>query len=361
MNELTDILTQSIDCGMTDLYLTVGSVPLIRKNNEFSQIGETILNSDRINLFLQELLTGEQYAKFQINLEHNSGMFFGKKQVRLRINCYFQQHNPSLVIRKIKTEIPTIEMLKLPPIYSEIIMKKSGLILVCGPTGSGKTSSVTAMIDHRNIAASGHILTIEDPIEFVHTHKKCVISQREIGIDSISYSEAMKNALRQRADLIFVGEIRDKETMQHAISFAESGHLCVATLHAANSAQALSRVLHFFPEEEHKGICAIISEVILGIFSQRIIVTKDKEEMPITEIMQNVGFIRTLVKERRFSEISEQLKNSNQEAMYSFDNCLLKLYNENIITKEIALAYAENESNFAFRIAEKTMKHTSEF
>jgi twitching motility protein PilU len=283
--------------------------------------------------------------EFETALEFNTALDWQGGLARLRINLFRQRYLPAIVIRRISTKIPTLEELKLPKIYGQLVMEKRGLVLVVGPTGSGKTSSLAAMIGHRNRNGAGHIVTIEDPEEFMHEHVGCVVSQRDVGVDTLSFDAALKNTLRQSPDIIMIGEVRDTRVMEHAIAFAETGHLVLATLHANNSNQAIERVLNFFPEERHKQILLNLTMNLRAVVSQRLITTGVGKRVLAVEIMLNQGLVRNLIEEGKVREIKEIIEKSRDQGMQSFDQALFDLYKNGDISEEQAMAEADSPAN----------------
>ena len=250
-------------------------------------------------------------------------------------------------MRRIRTEIPSLESLSLPKIYNELIMEKRGLILVVGPTGSGKSTSLASMLEYRNTHGSGHIITIEDPVEFIHEHRGCIITQRDVGIDTYSFGIGLKNSLRQTPDVIVIGEVRDRETKEHAIVFAETGHLCLATLHANNASQAIERVINFFPEEKHKQILLNLSLNLKAILSQRLVPNKSGGRCIALEIMLNQGLIKSQIQEGRIKEIKELIERGRSSGMQTFEQSLIELYQNGLITEEVALAESDNPASLS--------------
>ena len=255
-----------------------------------------------------------------------------------------------MVIRNIKTEIPSLESLGLPEVLKSIIMKKNGLVLFVGGTGSGKSTSLAALIDYRNSNSKGHIITIEDPIEFVHKHKQSIVNQREVGVDTDTYEDALKNTLRQAPDVILIGEIRDAETMEHALAFAETGHLAISTLHANNANQALDRITNFFPEERHKQILNDLSLNLRAFVSQRLVQTVDNKRCAAIEIMVGTPMVADLIKKGSILEIKDVMEKSENIGMQTFDSALVKLYQAGRISKEIAIKNADSENNVRLKI-----------
>jgi twitching motility protein PilU len=261
-----------------------------------------------------------------------------------------QRGEVGMVIRAIKSEIPSMEQLRLPAILKDLVMEPRGLILMVGATGSGKSSTLAAMIDHRNTNSNGHILTVEDPIEFLHRHKKSIVNQREVGLDTRTYHNALKNAMREAPDVIMIGEILDTETMEAAIAFSETGHLCLSTLHSNNADQTLERILNFFPESAHKNILMNVSLNLRAIVSQRLVVGKDGKRLPAIEILLNTPMIRDLIRRGQIHEMKEAMDRSLAEGMQTFDQSLFSLYKEGKIELEEALRKADSRDGLALKI-----------
>ncbi len=269
---------------------------------------------------------------------------------RFRVNIFRQRNEVSMVIRNIVTEIPNADDLGLPPVLKKVIMNKRGLILFVGGTGSGKSTSLAALIDHRNINSKGHIITIEDPVEYIHPHKGCIVNQREVGVDTDSFADALKNTLRQAPDVILIGEIRDRETMEHAMAFAETGHLAISTLHANNANQALDRIINFFPEERRPQLLNDLSNNLQAFVSQRLIPTVDGKRCAAIEVLLNTSRIGDLILKGAIQEIKEVMEKSENVGMRTFDAALFYLYREGRITLEEALKNADGENNLRLRI-----------
>jgi twitching motility protein PilU len=343
--EIAELLNRMLSERASDLYLTHGAPPSFRVDERIIRFECAPLNDAAIDGYLDTLLNPTQRDEFDTTLEFNTAIPWGET-ARFRINVFRQQQHNGAVIRTISTRIPTTEELDLPKVYSDLIMQKRGLVLVVGPTGSGKTTSLAAMIGYRNHHGLGHIITIEDPIEFVHAHGNCIINQRDVGIDTYSYGMALKNALRQRPDVILIGEIRDRETMEHAISFSETGHLCVATLHSNNANQTIERILNFFPEEKHIQVLANLSLNLRGIVSQRLVAARDgKKRAMAVEIMLNNGLIKQLIEEGKVRQIKEMIERGQSDGMCTMDQSLIDLVKAGIISQETAVAEADNGAN----------------
>ncbi|MCE2927063.1 MAG: PilT/PilU family type 4a pilus ATPase [Rickettsiales bacterium] len=345
----SSLLNGFVNKDATDLYLTVGAPPSLRYGNRIDPISETRLTEEHIRAFLREIVSQDILDEFDSTLEYNTAIDW-KNLGRFRVNMFRQRQHTGVVLRRIRTEIPSLESLGLPPVYKDLIMEKRGLILVVGPTGSGKSTSLASMLEYRNKHGYGHIVTIEDPVEYILDHKNCIITQRDVGIDTYSFGIGLKNTLRQTPDVIVIGEIRDKETMEHAIVFAETGHLCLATLHANNANQAIERIINFFPEEKHKQILLNLSLNLKAILSQRLLMNLQGSRTIALEIMLNQGFIKNLIHEGRVKELKEQIEKSRDQGMQSFDQALVELYISGIITEETALSESDNPANLRLAI-----------
>jgi twitching motility protein PilU len=346
---IDDYLTAMVEQQASDLYLTYDAPPTLRVGDKMVVLGDQPLADGDLRRFTEQLLTAAQKDEFESTLELNSAISW-KDGARFRINMFRQQLHEGLVLRRIQTDIPSIASLSLSPLYADLIMAKRGLVLVVGPTGSGKTTSLAAMVGHRNLNGGGHIITVEDPIEFVHPHRRCIITQRDVGIDTYSFAIALKNALRQRPDVVVIGEIRDREVMEQALYFAETGHLCLATLHANNASQAIERVINFFPEERHTQILLNLSLNLRAILSQRLVTNLTGTRSLIMEIMLNNGLIKQLIEEGKIRQIREMIEKGGSEGMMTFDQCLLKLVADGALSPEIAVAESDNPANLRLQM-----------
>ncbi len=324
----------------SDVYITSGMPPAYRINSQVVPLKQPPLSAVQCEQLANATMTEKQRAEFSENMEMNLAIAY-EGMGRFRVNIFRQRGDVGMVIRKITTDVPTLEQLNLPDIFKEIIMNKRGLVIMVGATSSGKSTSLAAMIDHRNRNSAGHIITIEDPIEFVHQHRKSVVTQREVGTDTLEFKHALKNTLRQAPDLILVGEIRDRETMEHALEFAETGHVCVATLHANNSNQALERIRNFFPEEMHTQVQLNLAMNMKAILSQRLIRTVDGGRKAAIEILINNARIADQIGKWDIPGIKETMEAGANYGMRSFDQHLLQIWKEGIITEEVALANAD--------------------
>ena len=333
----------------SDLYLTVGSRPMMRVDHELVPIGHDVLTPASVQALLAALLTEQQMANFNRELELNSALDLGEHG-RFRLNVLKQKHHPAMVIRRIITKIPCFDGLKLPPIYGDLAMERRCLVLVVGMTGSGKTTSLASMVDHRNRMESGHIITIEDPVEYYHEHQKSLVTQREVGVDTHSYKDALKNALRQRPDVILVGEIRDREVMEQALACAESGHLCLATVHANNAYQAIERVINFFPDEQAHQVRMSLANNLKGLLSQRLLKSENGGMVPVLEILLNQGLVRELIQKGDVSKISDVMEKNAMMGMRTFDQSLIELYRNGTISEETAVNNADRPSELKVKL-----------
>jgi twitching motility protein PilU len=333
----------------SDLYLTVGFPPSVRADGALHAVRPEPLTIEEINEIFATILTNRQRRDFEAHMELNTSLDVGKFG-RYRINALRQRQFPALVIRRIISKIPSFGDLNLPPLLEKISLERRGLILITGMTGSGKSTTLASMIDYRNTREQGHIITIEDPIEYFHEHKKSVVTQREIGVDTESYAVALKNSLRQRPDVILVGEIRDREVMEQALMASETGHLCLATLHTTNTYQSIERIVNMFPEEYHSQIRLNLAMNLKGIVSQRLIPgAKEKTALAI-EIMINQGLVRELIQSGDIAKIRDVMEQNTPMGMCTFDQSLFRLFREGRITEETAISQADQPGDLKIRI-----------
>jgi len=333
----------------SDLYLSTGAPPCAKFHGTLKPIDRTPLAPGEIKDIAWSIMDEEQRAEFDQELEMNLAYSIPKVG-RFRINIFRQRNEISIVARNIVTEIPNADALGLPPILKDVVMAKRGLVLFVGATGSGKSTSLAALIDHRNSNSAGHIITIEDPVEYIHRHKKSIVNQREVGVDTRSFQKALKNTLRQAPDVILIGEIRDRETMEHALAFAETGHLCISTLHANNANQALDRIINFFPEERRPQLLMDLSMNLRAFVSQRLIPTVDKKRTAAIEILLGTPTISELILRGEIDGIKEIMEKSANLGMQTFDLALFKLWQEGKISEEEALKNADSANNLRLRI-----------
>ena len=328
----------------SDIYLTCGSRPIIRYDGGFFHCESEILTKRYMELLIGYMMTPEKQGDFSFKKELNMSLNIGNFG-RFRVNCYIQKGNPALVMRRIVTKIPTLEELKLPVELGKLCLEKRGLIIMVGATGSGKSTSLAAMLDYRNATEEGHILTIEDPIEYVHNHKKCIVSQREIGTDTLSFEAALENSLRQKPDVILVGEIRDAYVMKQALNICETGHLALATLHANNADQAIERILSFFPLDEHRKILLNLSFNLKAMLSQRLVKTLEGKRTVALEIMLGSPDISDLIRVGDTKSLKAIIEKNRDIGMQSFDQHLLDHYHNGIISRDVLIAESDNRLN----------------
>ena len=333
----------------SDLYLTADAPPAAKFQGSLKPLARERLTPEEVHAMAYELMDVEQRKQFEHKPEMN--LAISEEGIgRFRVNIFKQRHKVAMVIRNIKTEIPDANKIGLPDVLKNVIMEKRGLILFVGGTGSGKSTSLAALIDYRNRNSDGHIITIEDPIEYVHPHRKSIISQREVGVDTDSYEDALKNTLRQAPDVILIGEIRTRETMEHALAFAETGHLCLSTLHANSANQALDRIINFFPEERHHQLLQDLSLNLKAFISQRLIPTIEGKRTAAIEILLGTPIVRDLIMKGDVGAIKEIMEKSEQQGMQTFDGHLYRLFREKKISLEEALRNADSASNLKLRI-----------
>jgi twitching motility protein PilU len=344
-----DLLKFMIQQDASDLYLTVDAPPMYRIQGVTRPAGTQKLLPEHTEQLAYSVMNKRQQEIFERECEMNLALYYPDLG-RFRVNIFRQRNCTGLVIRQIKMEIKTIEDLQLPPILKNISMAKRGLVLVVGATGSGKSTTLAAMIDYRNSNSPGHIVTVEDPIEYVHPHKKSIITQREVGTDTLSFAHALKNTLRQAPDVILVGEIRDVETMEAAVAFAETGHLCMGTLHANNANQAIERIMNFFPAERHPQIYLQLALNLRAIISQRLVPTVDGKRIAAVEILLGTPRVQDLIQKGEVDLLKEVMEQSVQEGMQSFDHGLYILYKQGRIRYEDALANADSANNLRLKI-----------
>lgn len=333
----------------SDLYLSTGAPPCAKFQGVLKPLAQEPYQSGQIEQIANQIMDGEQRKIFAEELEMNLAISIPNVG-RFRINIFKQRNDVAIVARNINTEIPNFDNLGLPAVLKELVMNKRGLILFVGGTGSGKSTSLAALIDHRNSTAGGHIITIEDPVEYVHKHKKSIINQREVGVDTRSFKNALKNTLRQAPDVILIGEIRDRETMEHALEFAETGHLAISTLHANNANQALERIINLFPDEKRPQLLMGLSQNLRGFVSQRLVPTVDGKRCAAVEVLLGTKTIQELVLKNRLTEIKEIMEKSENLGMQTFDGALFKLFMAGKVSHDDAMANADSPNNLRLRI-----------
>ena len=354
--EIRDFLKIMVERDASDIYLTVDSPPMYRINGVTQPVGDGKFTNEQLEALASGAMrTDKQKKEFAETMEMNLALAY-EDLGRFRVNIFRQRGNVGFVIRQIKVEIVPLDKLGLPPIVKDISMTKRGLVLVVGATGSGKSTSLAAMIDHRNSKSQGHIVSIEDPIEFVHRHKKSIITQREIGFDTLSYGNALKNTLRQAPDVILIGEIRDTETMEAAVTFAETGHLCLGTLHSNNANQAIERIMNFFPQERHAQIYLQLSLNLRAIVSQRLILSLDGKRVAALEVLMDTPRIKDLIKRGEVDILKDAMEQGVQEGCQTFDQALFVLYKEGKISLEQALINSDSANNLRLKVKLEGLK-----
>jgi twitching motility protein PilU len=349
MVDIRSLLGEMVARNASDLYLTLDSPPVLRIEGVTERLGTECLEAAQVEALAHSLMSERQRAAFDEKLEQNLAIASGNLG-RFRVNVFRQRGAIGVVIRQIKSRIPTLDELALPPILKTIALSRRGLVLVTGATGSGKSTTQAAMLDYRNEMTAGHILTVEDPIEFVHTHKKCIVNQREVGFDTMSFGDALKNMLRQAPDVILIGEVRDGETMEAAVTFSDTGHLCLATLHSTSANQALERVMNFFPHSRHPEMFLQLSLNLRAIISQRLVPGIDGKRVAAMEVLLDTPWVKDLVKKGQIDTLKEAMESSTQEGGQTFDQSLYTLYEEGHITEEQALANADSVNNLRIKI-----------
>ncbi|GGB02864.1 PilT/PilU family type 4a pilus ATPase [Agarivorans gilvus] len=347
---LDDLLRDMSERKASDLYLSVGVPPSAKVSGRLTPLTDQKLLPEHVLSMLSTIRNEAQMKAFEVEREANFAIA-RQGLGRYRVSAFYQREQPSMVIRRIETEIPSFEELQLPQILKEVGLSKRGLILFVGATGAGKSTTQASMIDYRNHNSSGHILTIEDPVEFMHKHAGCIVNQREVGIDTPSFDEALKNSLRQAPDVILIGEIRTRETMEFALQFSETGHLCMATLHANNANQALDRIMHLVPEERHRQLCFDLSFNLRAIVAQQLVPTKDGNgRRGVFEILLNTPLAADLIRKGEMHKLKELMNKSREQGMLTFDQSLFDLYENGVIGYAEAIAHADSPNDLRLMI-----------
>ena len=348
--DFTQLLKVMSDRKASDLFVTAGASPAIKVDGTIKPLTKEVLKPEQARKLVYSTMNDKQLAEFEGTHECNfaiSAQGIG----RFRVSAFVQRNTPGMVMRRINTYIPSLEELHLPPVLKDLSMTKRGLILFVGGTSTGKSTSLASMIDYRNSHHAGHIITIEDPIEYIHHHKKSIVTQREVGLDTESYDIALKNTLRQAPDVILMGEIRDAETMRYGLSFAETGHLCMATLHANNANQALDRIISFFPPDNHNQVWMDLSLNLKAIVAQQLLPTVDGVGRRASiEVMINTPLIQDMIRKANVHEIKDVIKKSTNLGMQSFDQSLFQLYKEGVISYDVALSHADSSNDLRLMI-----------
>lgn len=349
--EFNDLLRLMVEKGGSDLFVTAGVAPSMKINGKIIPVTKTALSPEVVGQLIHSVMTDKQREEFRVTRECNFAITDKDETARFRVSAFVQRDMPGMVLRRIETHIPSVEDLKLPTVIKDLAMTKRGIIIFVGATGTGKSTSLASMIGHRNRNSRGHIITIEDPIEFVHQHAGCIITQREVGIDTDSFEVALKNTLRQAPDVILIGEIRTREVMDYAIAFAETGHLVLATLHANNANQALDRIVHFFEADRHGQLYMDLSLNLKGLVAQQLIPTPDgKARRACIEVLINTPLVSDYIRKGEIHEIKNVMKRSRELGMQTFDQALYDLYLGGEITYDDAIKHADAPNDLRLMI-----------
>ncbi|QLF94198.1 PilT/PilU family type 4a pilus ATPase [Pseudomonas sp. ABC1] len=348
--EFEKLLRLMVERGGSDLFITVGVAPSMKVAGRIEPVGTQPLSAEQVRSMVLAEMDERQRREFSEHHECNFAID-ASGIGRFRVSAFSQRNQAGMVLRRIETHIPSIEALQLPDTLAQLAMARRGLVLFVGGTGTGKSTSLAALVGHRNRNASGHIITIEDPIEFLHQHQGCIVTQREVGIDTDSFEVALKNTLRQAPDVILIGEVRSRETMEHALAFAETGHLCLATLHANNANQALDRIINFFPADRHNQVWMDLSLNLKAIVAQQLLPSADgKGRRAAIEVLLNTPLASDLIRKGEVQELKELMKRSGEQGMQTFDQALLELYRSGAITYEDALLHADSANDLRLMI-----------
>ncbi|HZJ95798.1 MAG TPA: PilT/PilU family type 4a pilus ATPase [Thiopseudomonas sp.] len=348
--EFEKFLRLMVEKGGSDLFITTGVAPSMKVNGRIIPLTKTPLTPEMAREVVLGVMNDQQRRDFARDLECNFAIS-ARGIGRFRVSAFYQRNLVGMVLRRIETKIPSLDDLKLPAILKDLAMSKRGLVLFVGATGTGKSTSLAAMVDHRNRHSSGHIISIEEPIEFIHRHQNCIVTQREVGIDTESFEVALKNTLRQAPDVILIGEVRTRETMDYAVTIAETGHLCLATLHANNANQALDRIINFFPADRHQQVWMDLSLNLRAIVAQQLIPTPDgKGHCAVIEVLINTPLVADLIRKGQVHDLKPLMKRSTEQGMQTFDQALYTLYSQGEITYEDALAHADSANDLRLMI-----------
>lgn len=348
-DDLSHYLSAMVTHGASDLFLSAGTPPALKVHGVMRRLQEDPLNPERIKRLAYSAMRESQIREFEATLECDLAVAINGLG-RFRINVFRQRGEVAVVVRHVNARIPSLETLKLPASISRLSMLKRGLVLIVGAAGSGKSTTLASLIDHRNQNAAGHILTVEDPMEFEHSHAKSIVDQREVGLDTKSFDEALRHAMREAPDVIMIGEIRDLNTMQHALAYAETGHLCLSTLHANNANQAIQRILNFFPEAAHRQVLMDLSLNLKGVVGQRLIRGVQGKLVPAVEVMLLSPYISDLIQKGQVDDIKDVMAKSNEQGMRTFDQSLYDLYTQGELTAEQAVEHADSRTDLSLRI-----------
>lgn len=349
MQKIIPYLKLCVEQGASDLYFSAGATPMLRIEGELRAVGRNLLSREQVRELALSILTEAQQARLQAEHELDIATDAGGLG-RFRVNLFTQRGSLAMVLRHVRAEIPTLDALNMPDVLRELALHKRGLILMVGATGSGKTTTLAAMIDHRNAQAAGHILTIEDPIEFVHGNKRSIVNQREVGVDTESYARALQSSLREAPDVILIGEVRSRDTMDACLQLANTGHLAISTLHANNAWQALQRIVNLYPDSQRQQLYLDLSLTLRAIISQRLVRAGDGRRVAAVEVLINTPYIQDLIVAGRIDALREAMAQSSERGMQSFDQALYTLYSEGVIGLDEALAHADSRANLEGKI-----------
>ena len=349
IDDLGRYLSLMVSYGASDLFLSSDVAASLKIQGRIRRLPEPAMTGTRIKALAYSVMRDSQIREFEAELECDLAIALGPLG-RFRVNVFRQRGEVAVVVRHINSKIPTLESLKLPPVLKTLAMLKRGLVLVVGAAGSGKSTTLAAMLDWRNEKASDHILTVEDPMEFEHSHKKCIVDQREVGLDTRSFDEALRRAMREAPDVIMIGEIRDRDTMQHAMAYAETGHLCVSTLHANNANQVMQRIMNFFPEAAHRQVQMDLSLNLKGVVGQRLLAGADGKRVPAVEVLLLSPYVADLIQKGKTDEIKDAMAKSTELGMMTFDQSLYELYVRGDITQAQAIEHADSKTDLSLRI-----------
>ncbi|MES2483979.1 MAG: PilT/PilU family type 4a pilus ATPase [Pseudomonadota bacterium] len=347
--DLGPYLQEMVAHNASDLFLTVGALATVKVEGKFVALDTEPLASGEVKLLAYSVMTEVQIRNFERDLECDLALTV-ERLGRFRFNVYVQRGEVSMVVRFVRSQVPPLSTLRLPRILEQLAMLRHGLVLVVGAAGAGKSTTLASMIEHRNLRSSGHILTVEDPIEYVHTHARCIVDQREVGLDTRTFGDALRHALREAPDVIMIGEIRDEETMRHALHYAETGHLCLSTLHANNANQAVDRIINFFPETARHQILLDLSMNLKGVVAQRLLQTGKGKRVPATEVMLLSSYVSELIQKGQVDDLKPAIARSNEVGMHTFDQSLFKLYTDGDITMDEALDAADSRTDLSLRM-----------
>ena len=350
MNDVREWLRQLHKAKGSDLFVTVGAPPCLKVNGKIVPIGRQALNHDEVASIIHGIMREDQRDEFRTTRECQFAISL-EGVARFRVSAFYQRNSVGMVCRRIESQIPTFEELDLPSSLGDLATAKRGLIFMCGATGTGKSTTLAAMIGHRNNAGPGHIISVEDPIEYVHKHRKCLVTQREVGIDTASFEMALRNTLRQAPDVIMIGEVRTRESMEHAITFAETGHLCLTTLHANNANQAMDRILHFFPEDRHPQVLLDLSFNLKAVIAQQLIpsITGDRRHVAL-EILINSPLVQEKIRKGKIEELKTIMKDSRHHGMLTFDQSLFSMYQKGLISYDNAIRHADSANDLRLTV-----------